>query len=126
MVFLYYRRETVDLNKFSEDTFWYVKYGPEDLAVLKKCNGICMLVYYIKIPVALLTPWTSELTRAMGILMCITLQSSTEVQLLNSCILPANMGLNETERRLSMEPPSFLNQKTSPLFEIYFTTELSF
>ena len=126
MVFLYYRRETVDLNKFSEDTFWYVKYGPEDLAILKKCNGISMLVYYIKIPVVLLSPWTTALAAIMSILMCITLDSSTRIQLLNSYIFPDNMGQNETERRLLMELPSFLNQKTSPIFEIYFTAEVSF
>ena len=126
MVFLYYRRETVDLNKFSQDTFWYVRYGPEDLAILKKCNGICMLVYYIKIPITLMTSWTSALATVMGILMCITLESSTRIQLLNSYIFPDNMGQNKTERRLTMEPPSFLNQKTSPIFEIYFSAQVSF
>ena len=99
----------MDLNEFSEDTFWCVKYGPEDLVILRKCNKICITVYYVRITTALIMTWTSALAVGIGILMCITLESSTGIQLLNSCIFLENMGQNKTERRLTLEPPAFLD-----------------
>ena len=65
MLFEYYRREIMGLNKFSEDTFWCVKYGPEDFGILKKVHFMA---------------WTSALAVGIGILMCITLESSTGIQ----------------------------------------------
>ena len=74
VLFAYYRQDIMDLNKFTETTFWCVKYGPDDLAILKKCNKICFTVYYIRIVTALFTAWTSALAVGIGIQMCIILQ----------------------------------------------------